>query len=57
MGIPAEEEEIFGSAYSTAVYLSQIVKLPKDKRVYVLGETGIEEELKSEGIEFFGGTV
>jgi len=33
-----------------------VIQLPKDKRVYVIGEAGIEEELASEGIAYFGGT-
>ena len=33
------------------------MKLPKDKKVYVIGMSGIEEELKEEGISFIGGTV
>ncbi|KAK9365694.1 HAD-like domain-containing protein [Lipomyces kononenkoae] len=49
-------EEIFGSAYSAAVYLKKVVKFPADKKVLVLGESGIEEELASEGIQFVGGT-
>lgn len=28
-----------------------------DKRVYVIGKEGIEDELRSEGITFIGGTV
>ena len=33
------------------------MKLPKDKKVYVIGMSGIEEELKEEGIAYIGGTV
>jgi 4-nitrophenyl phosphatase len=33
------------------------MKLPKDKKVYVIGMSGIEEELREEGISFIGGTV
>jgi 4-nitrophenyl phosphatase len=33
------------------------MKLPKDKKVYVIGMAGIEEELKEEGVSFIGGTV
>ena len=33
-----------------AVYLSSVVKLPKDKNVYVIGEKGLEEELKASSI-------
>ncbi|KAF2173130.1 hypothetical protein M409DRAFT_17077 [Zasmidium cellare ATCC 36951] len=57
VGITANEEEVFGSSYSAAIYISRIMKLqaPKNK-VFVLGETGVEQELASEGIPFLGGT-
>lgn len=57
MGITAHEEEVFGSSYSAAIYISRIMKLqaPKNK-VYVLGETGIEQELDSESVRYCGGT-
>jgi 4-nitrophenyl phosphatase len=51
------QDEIYGSAYASAAYLSSIVKLPKGKKVYVIGQSGIEEELGEEGISFLGGTV
>jgi len=51
------QEEVFGSSYSAAIYISRILKLPAPKnKVYVLGETGIEQELESEGIPYIGGT-
>ncbi len=58
-GIAASVDEIFGSAYATAIYLSEILKFPTDgsKRVYVLGEEGLEKELESVGITYCGGTV
>lgn len=56
LGIPAEVDEIFCSAYSSAVYIKRVVKLPADKKVYVIGESGIEEELRNEGVQYFGGT-
>ncbi|KAH7328577.1 HAD-like domain-containing protein [Stachybotrys elegans] len=56
-GIPSEVEDVFGSSYSAAIYISRILKLPADKRkVFVLGEAGIEMELASEGIQSIGGT-
>lgn len=55
-GIPATADEIFGSAYSAAIYISRVLELPREKKVYVIGEAGIEEELASEGVQFFGGT-
>ncbi|EFX00668.1 4-nitrophenylphosphatase [Grosmannia clavigera kw1407] len=56
-GIPSDTDDIFGSAYSAAIYISRILKLkaPRNK-VFVLGEAGIEAELRSEGIPYIGGT-
>ena len=51
------QDEIFGSAYAAATYLSSVLNFPMDKRVYVIGMSGIEDELRSEGISFIGGTV
>lgn len=57
LGIPSEVEEIFASAYSSAIYISRILKLPAGKnKVFVLGESGIESELATEGVPFLGGT-
>lgn len=57
LGIPSNVDEIFGSAYSSAIYISRILKLPAPKnKVFVLGEAGIETELKTEGVEYIGGT-
>ena len=56
LGIPVDETEIFGSSYSAAIYLSRVLHFPKNKKVYVLGERGIEEELEAEGIAYEGGT-
>jgi 4-nitrophenyl phosphatase len=58
LGIPSGGvEDIFGSAYSSAVYISRILKLPPGKnKVFVIGEEGIEKELQSEGVAFIGGT-
>ncbi|KAH7910727.1 HAD-like domain-containing protein [Hygrophoropsis aurantiaca] len=56
LGVEARVEEIFGSAYASAVYISSVMKIPKDKKVYVIGMTGIEEELREEGVSFIGGT-
>ncbi|KAI2626589.1 4-nitrophenylphosphatase [Hypoxylon sp. NC1633] len=57
MGIPSNVEEIFASAYSSAIYISRIMKLPAPKnKVFVIGESGIESELRTEGVPFIGGT-
>lgn len=55
--IPATVEDIFGSAYSSAIYVSRILKLPEGKRkIFVIGEEGIETELAAEKVPFIGGT-
>jgi 4-nitrophenyl phosphatase len=57
MGIPATESEIFGSSYSASLYISQMLSLPSDKRtVFALGESGMETELRSVGLQVIGGT-
>lgn len=57
MGIPSNVEDIFASAYSSAIYISRIMKLPAPKnKVFVLGEAGIESELRTENVPFIGGT-
>lgn len=57
LGITAETDDVFGSSYSSAVYISRILNLPPTKRkVFVLGEAGIETELRAEGVPFLGGT-
>lgn len=37
--------------------MSKILKFPKDKRVYVIGQKGLEEELDAVGIAHAGGSV
>lgn len=52
-----EKEEIFGSAYATALYLDKVLKFDKkNKKVWVMGGQGIHEELNELGIESIGGT-
>lgn len=55
-GLKVSKEQIFGSAYASATYLHQFIKLPLDKKVWVMGESGIEEELKELGYTSIGGT-
>ncbi|KAH3660304.1 hypothetical protein OGAPHI_006890 [Ogataea philodendri] len=55
-GIKASSDEIFSSSYATAVYVDSILKLPKDKKVWVLGGSGIQDELKLVGYESIGGS-
>lgn len=57
MGIPSRVDEIFASAYSSAVYIARILRLPAPRnKVFVIGESGIETELRAEGVPFVGGT-
>ncbi|KAF2258370.1 2-phosphoglycolate phosphatase [Lojkania enalia] len=57
LGISANVEEVFGSAYSAAVYIARILTLPAPRnKVFVLGESGIEQELDAEGVPYVGGT-
>ncbi|KAI5298896.1 hypothetical protein KEM56_003684 [Ascosphaera pollenicola] len=57
LGIPASVEDIFPSSYSSAIYISRILNLPPNKRkVFVIGRSGVEQELESEGISYIGGT-
>lgn len=57
LGIHASEKDIFSSSFATAVYLRNILNFPKDKRVFVIGESGIVDELKEVGIETCGASV
>ena len=50
------QDEIFSSSYAAAVYLKRVLKFPSDRKVYVIGMEGIEEELDAEGIQHVGGT-
>lgn len=55
-GIDVTAEEIFGSAYSSAVYLDKKVKFDKNtQKVLVVGEQGLEEELHEAGFKTCGG--
>jgi 4-nitrophenyl phosphatase len=57
LGIKVEENEVFGSSYASAIYISRVLKLPEDKQtVFLLSESGTEHELASEGVKFIGGT-
>ncbi|PVH20901.1 hypothetical protein CXQ85_004413 [Candidozyma haemuli] len=57
MGIEdVRKDEIFGSSFATAVYIQQILKLPQSKKIWVLGEEGIEKELQELGYETLGGS-
>lgn len=44
LGLNVNAEEVYSSSYAAAAYLESI-KFPKDKKVYIVGEVGIVEEL------------
>ncbi|TPX58771.1 hypothetical protein SpCBS45565_g07917 [Spizellomyces sp. 'palustris'] len=52
--INASVDEIFGSSYAAAYYIANVLNFPKDKKVYVIGMSGVREELASEGIRYAG---
>lgn len=54
LGLNVSEEEIFSSSFAAAGYLSSI-NFPADKKVYVIGEVGIQLELQQAGIQYLGG--
>lgn len=44
-----------GSAFNAAYYIKNVVKLPANKKVFVIGEPGLEQELADAGINYIGG--
>lgn len=54
LGLEITAEEVFSSSFAAAAYLES-KNFPKDKKVYVIGETGISEELDLVGVSHLGG--
>ncbi|CAM9276071.1 unnamed protein product [Phaeothamnion confervicola] len=54
LGLNVAPEEIFSSSFAAAAYLEQI-RFKTGKKVYIIGEVGIEEELDLLGIPHIGG--
>ncbi|KAF5191595.1 Phosphoglycolate phosphatase [Thalictrum thalictroides] len=54
LGLTVTEDEIFSSSFAAAMYL-KINGFPQDKKVYVIGEEGILEELALAGYTGLGG--
>ncbi|KAG2499340.1 hypothetical protein HYH03_002916 [Edaphochlamys debaryana] len=52
LGLNVSAEEIYSSSYAAAAYLESI---NFKKKVYVIGEVGIQEELDMKGIRHLGG--
>eukprot|EP00053_Salpingoeca_punica_P011567 m.103019 g.103019 ORF g.103019 m.103019 type:complete len:299 (-) comp15707_c2_seq1:273-1169(-) len=55
LGIDARVEEIYGSSYAAASYLASIDFAKRNKKVYVVGEQGIVDELTEKGFQCLGG--
>eukprot|EP00928_Gymnodinium_smaydae_P057956 TRINITY_DN41181_c0_g1_i1.p1 TRINITY_DN41181_c0_g1~~TRINITY_DN41181_c0_g1_i1.p1 ORF type:complete len:316 (-),score=51.53 TRINITY_DN41181_c0_g1_i1:319-1209(-) len=55
LGLDVQPEEIFSSSFAAAAYLEQTDFKASGKRVYVVGEKGIGEELDLIGVDWFGG--
>lgn len=54
LGLDVEPEEIFSSSFAAAAYLEQTEFRSTGKKVYVIGEKGIGEELDLIGVPWFG---
>nr|CAB3242617.1 phosphoglycolate phosphatase-like [Phallusia mammillata] len=52
LGYPSDKEKIFGTAYTSALYLKHIAKI--DGKVYLIGNESMGEELDNVGIKHFG---
>lgn len=51
------QDEVFGSSYSAAIYISRILRPPPThNKTFILGESGIETELASESLPYIGGS-
>eukprot|EP00448_Togula_jolla_P024007 CAMPEP_0170592628 /NCGR_PEP_ID=MMETSP0224-20130122/13022_1 /TAXON_ID=285029 /ORGANISM="Togula jolla, Strain CCCM 725" /LENGTH=399 /DNA_ID=CAMNT_0010916539 /DNA_START=31 /DNA_END=1230 /DNA_ORIENTATION=- len=55
LGLDIPPEEIFSSSFAAAAYLEQTKFKESGKKVYVIGERGIGEELDLIGVPWFGG--
>lgn len=55
LGLDAEAEEIFSSSFAAAAYLEQTDFKSTGKKVYVIGEVGIPQELDLIGVPYIGG--
>lgn len=55
LGLDVPAEEIFSSSFAAAAYLEQTKFKETGKKVYVIGEVGIGEELDLVGVPYIGG--
>ncbi|XP_010245044.1 PREDICTED: phosphoglycolate phosphatase 2 [Nelumbo nucifera] len=54
LGLVVSEDEIFSSSFAAAMFL-KTTDFPREKKVYVIGEEGILEELQLAGFTCLGG--
>ena len=54
LGLDVEPEEIFSSSFAAAAYLEQTKFKESGKKVYIVGEVGIQEELNLIGVPYIG---
>jgi 4-nitrophenyl phosphatase len=54
--LTSSQDEIFSAAYAAAIYISKFLKLAPTDKVYLIGTSGTEAELASQGISWIGGT-
>ncbi|KAK8939702.1 Phosphoglycolate phosphatase 2 [Platanthera guangdongensis] len=54
LGLDVNEDEIFSSSFASAMFL-KLNNFPPDKKIYVIGEEGILEELELAGFTGIGG--
>lgn len=57
LGLNVQDEEIFSSSFAAAAYMEQIRFKDTGKKVYVIGEAGILEELDLIGVPHLGGPI
>ncbi|PVV04011.1 hypothetical protein BB560_001507 [Smittium megazygosporum] len=51
LGLEVSEEEVFCTAFATAVYLKSSLKVPPGSKVFVIGAQGLVDEIQIAGIE------
>ena len=54
LGLEVDAEEILSSSFAAAAYLEQTNFKATGKKVYVIGEVGIPDELDLIGVPWFG---
>ena len=54
LGLDVVPEEIFSSSFAAAAYLEQTKFKESGKKVYIVGEVGIQEELDLIGVPYIG---